>query len=103
MAVNQDAEAEPYLLNDVIHFKATATNCSSVPLDEIIIYDPYGLPAKHILNTVLPGEGISADIEYTVSEDDVYDGTFIVAIDAVGWALWSTASAIPPTERMYSE
>ncbi len=86
VAVNQDAEGEPYLLNDVIHFKATATNRSSVPLDEIIIYDPYGLPAKHILNTVLPGEGISADIEYTVSEDDVYDGTFIVAIDAVGWA-----------------
>ena len=86
VAVNQDADVQPYLLNDVIHFKATATNRSEVPLDEIIIYDPYGLPAKHILNTVLPGEDISADIEYTVSEDDVADGSFSVAIDAVGWA-----------------
>ena len=87
VAVNLDADQEPYDVDDVVRIKATALNTGSVQLDEIIIYDPYGFPAGYCVNKTLPGETYSKTFEYTVTQEDVENGSICFDIEAVGWSV----------------
>ncbi len=84
-AVIVDGSSEPYYADDIITIHLTAVNHSSVALDDVTLYDAYGMPVSSV--SLAPGEPYSRDCTYTVLPEEADVGQIELSFDAVGWDL----------------
>ena len=87
VAINLDTAGAPYSADDVVSIQATVRNNGTLPLDETIIYNPYGEPEAHTYSQLLPEQTFTKTFQYTVTQEDVDDGGVSFEIEAVGWAV----------------